>query len=82
LTQFVYAHTYAGQGYSDHWVMEMAIDVSYFGDDWQEGGIIHWTQACGNDAIDITVTPEPTSFSLLILGAAGLLGLKRKKGVK
>lgn len=91
-TEFVYLHTYYGSGDSnDHWVMEMRIPKSYFGSDWNNSGTIHWTESCGNDAIDlcipkdsngppITPIPEPASMSLIGLGLAGLL-LKRKKRV-
>lgn len=67
--------------YNRHYVMEMAIPESYFGLDWMNGGRIHWTQMCGNDAIDLDVpaVPEPASLALVGLGLAGLLRFRRKK---
>ncbi len=88
LTTFVYLNSYVGPGDSnDHWVMEMEAPNSFFGDDWDESGTIHWTQTCGNDAIDLNIpvghTPEPATMSLLGLGLFGLCGFKfrKRKGV-
>ena len=84
LTEFVYLHTYTGSGDSnDHWVMEMRIPDSYFGEDWWRASTIHWTETCGNDAIDLNMpaahSPEPATLSLIGMGLAGLFKLRRKK---
>ncbi len=84
LAGFAYAFTYDGAGVSnDHWVIEMKIPNSFFGDNWNDSGTVHWTETCGNDAIDLdfpsTPVPEPATMSLLGLGLAGLIGARRKK---
>lgn len=82
VTKFVYLHTYPGSGDSDHWVMELQIPESYFGSDFDKGGIIHWTETCGNDAIDLKIpahTPEPATLSLLGLGLFGFIRLRKKQ---
>ncbi len=79
LIDFKYLYTYPTGA---HYVMEMAIpDAGYFGYDDDFGGTIHWTQTCGNDAIDLTIpaTPEPATLALFGLGLAGLAGRRIRR---
>jgi len=83
---FVYNKTYYWDATStydnQHYVMELAIPTSYLGGSWS-GGTIHWTQTCGNDAIDLAVsshasTPEPATMALVGIGLAGFLARRKK----
>jgi len=87
LSEFVYEHTYYDDTSpidytNDHYVIEAAIPASYFGDDWYTGGIVHWTQTCGNDAIDLPIprTPEPATALLFGLGALGYGVIRKRRG--
>ena len=74
LNNFVYAYTYP-DAIDYHYVMEMAVPIDYFGDDFELGGTVHWTETCGNDAIDLMIPahiPEPATISLLGLGLLSL----------
>jgi len=75
---FAYNNTFYG---NNHWVIELSIPKTYFGSDWNEYGIVHWTMSCGNDNINVTTTPEPMSMALLGGGLFALLGsrLRRRK---
>lgn len=78
---FTYSYAYpTGQ----HYVMEMGIPKSLLGNDWMYGGLIHWTQTCGNDVIELEtpVIPEPVTMVLFGLGGIGLGFLKRRKTKK
>ena len=79
---FQYNNTYYGSSIQgSHYVIEGSIPRSAFDeDDWHRNINVHWTETCGNDAIDLKVsTPEPASLTLLGLGLLGLLVRKRKK---
>lgn len=67
----------------NHYVIEAYMPYSYFGIDWGKDFRVHWTETCGNDAInlDAQATPEPASLTLLGLGLLGLVGSRiRKRG--
>lgn len=80
---FVYAHTYFDatglDTLNDHWVIEAGIPESYFAGGWKDEVNIRWTMSCGNDQIYLVATPEPASMTLLGLGIAGLLRLRKRK---
>ena len=42
---------------------------------------VHWTMTCGNDELNLVVTPEPGSLLLLLTGVFGL-GMLGKKRIK
>jgi hypothetical protein len=82
----VYNNTYYGSsGSGSHLVIEGSIPLSMFGSYAGQDFRMHWTQTCGNDAIDLDVhnniIPEPATASLLGLGLTGLLFRMRKKSV-
>jgi hypothetical protein len=73
-SNFAYNNTFYGN--FDHWVIEGFVPLSYFGVDWGQPFTAHWTQTCGNDAINVPV-PEPATLSLLGIGMVCLLRLKK-----
>ncbi len=90
-TEIVSGHLLGGndlvyqQVSEQHYVIETKIDLSLFGDYWQEGKNFkaHWTMTCGNDAVDIdpvpiTTVPEPSMLLLIGLGLVGIAGVSRK----
>jgi len=72
-------HADPDEEYWRHYVIETSIPLDIFEDDWQLPLRIHWTITCGNDYLDLIVTPEPSSIFLLSLGLFGLGSLLRKK---
>lgn len=82
-SSFIYNKSYNNCGtLYDHWVVEMSVPKSVFGTDWKDNFNVHWTQTCGNDAIDTTVVPEPSSMALLGIGLAGILAGRIRKNRK
>jgi len=79
--QFFYGVNYQYYAGDNKWhhVIETSIPLDIFEDDWQLPLRIHWTITCGNDYLDLIVTPEPSSILLLSLGLFGLGGFLRKK---
>src|SRR3989338_969452 len=53
-----------------HYAFEMGIPLSYFSGYWDEPGehpnlTVHWTMSCGNDALNMRLVPEPSTWLLL-----------------
>ena len=77
----VYNNTWYGSNASgNHYVIEGYIPISYFGADWGRPLTMSWTQTCGNDVIQLSVTPtpEPSTIVLLAIGLGGMLMFRRK----
>ncbi len=66
-----------------HYVFEVGIPIALFGSFW-DGYIpdftAHWTMSCGNNAINLHVSPvpEPVSSILLLMGFGGLAFTRRR----
>ncbi len=73
----VYNDTYYAS--SSHYVIEGFMPLSAFGSDWSQDFTMHWTETCGNDAINLTATPEPASMALMGIGLLGLARRLRKR---
>lgn len=70
-----------------HWVYELAIPVSFFGDRWGAKGPaqafdLTWTMLCANDILrldpPVSSVPVPGSAGLALAGLVGLCALRRR----
>ncbi|MCX7926567.1 MAG: PEP-CTERM sorting domain-containing protein [Candidatus Omnitrophica bacterium] len=70
---------------NNHYVLEAAIPLSYFGIDAsiQRTIGVHWTMECGNDVLNLKATvnpvPEPGTITLLGLGILGVMGFRKRR---
>ena len=63
----------------DTWIIEGVISGLPWSNVDGNNAFLHWTQSCGNDAIDLNPVPEPSTMLLFGIGLAGLAGgIKRK----
>jgi len=82
LTDLVYAKGARAHSSYDwwHYIIEWRLPLSFWGEhNLQHGYTVHWTISCGNDELNLVITPEPSSLMLLLFGITGLGILKRKK---
>jgi hypothetical protein len=64
---------------TQHSIIEMAIPLSVFGGQTIEN--IIWHPACGNDELSLatSIVPEPATWALALLAAAGIVPLVRRR---
>jgi len=85
---FVYSGPYTevaddGNTY-EHYVIELAIPISVFGDFWGIPFTLHWTMTCGNDELNLRCeppppVPEPTTLLMFGTGIAVIAAMRRQK---